>query len=86
MARFIEGELYLSPDEASAMLGVSYKTLQRWVEAGHAAYWKRINGKRKRAQRKISVTAKFTPTGYRIYKAADIKQLLAEFTEESKNG
>ena len=86
MGRFIEGDFYLSPDEASTMLGISYKTLQRWVEAGHASYWKRINGKRKRAQREILITVKFTPTGYRIYKAADIEKLRAAFTEDQQNG
>jgi predicted site-specific integrase-resolvase len=32
--KIINGKYYFTPMEANSMLGVCYKTLQRWVEGG----------------------------------------------------
>lgn len=75
MARIVDGEVYLSPIEASAILGVSYKTLQRWVEAGEVTAWVGTNGSRRRESRPVNVDVRYTPTGYRLYNQRNIQQL-----------
>lgn len=73
--RMVDGEVYLSPLEASTMLGISYKTLQRWVEAGEVNAWVGTNGSRRREPRRINVKLRFTRTGYRLYNQKGIQEL-----------
>jgi DNA-binding transcriptional MerR regulator len=78
--KLMDGEVYLSPLEASAMLGVSYKTLQRWVEAGAVNTWVGTNsGSRRRKRKPVKIEVRYTPTGYRFYKQKSIERLCEEF-------
>ena len=78
MAKIIDGDLYLSPMEASSLLRVSYKTLQRWAESGIIKAWVQSNGSRKRKEKKVKIEYLQTPTGYRYYKQKSIEQLSRE--------
>jgi excisionase family DNA binding protein len=80
MAKIIDGALYLSPTEASALLRVSYKTLQRWAETGFINAWVETNGSRQRKKKKIKIDYFQTPTGYRYYKHDSIERLSREVT------
>lgn len=79
MARIVDGELYLSPLEASSILNVSYKTLQRWAESGAVTFWVGRNGSRRREQRPVQIDFLQTPTGFRLYRQASIEQLRQQF-------
>ena len=74
-AKIVDGEIYLSPQEASTVLGISYKTLQRWVEAGEASTWVGTNGNRRRKSRRVNIEVRYTPTGYRLYNQKSIQRL-----------
>jgi predicted site-specific integrase-resolvase len=78
MAKIIDGEVYLSPLEASALVNVSYKTLQRWAETGKISVWVGDNGSRKREKKRIKIDYITTPTGYRYYQQESIKRLSSE--------
>jgi excisionase family DNA binding protein len=78
MAKIIDGDLYLSPMEASALLRISYKTLQRWAETGSINAWVKANGTRRRKKRKVKIDYLQTPTGYRYYRQESIKKLSEE--------
>lgn len=78
MAKYIDGDLYLSPMEASSLLRISYKTLQRWAETGFVNAWVRTNGSRKRMRKKVKIDYFQTPTGYRYYKRDSIERLSRE--------
>lgn len=82
--RFIDGEVYLNPCEAASFLGISYKTLQRWVEAGERKGWGMVGGKRVKVCCPIQITPRFTMTGYRLYKQSDIGNLLRQFDTSGK--
>lgn len=86
MGKLIEGEWWLSPNEAASLLGISYKTLQRWTEGKKMNVWTGPNGKRKRIKRTIKIEVRHTPTGYRLYRSSDIDKLNANLggTNESK--
>ncbi len=75
MAKIFDGHLYLSPMEASSLLKVSYKTLQRWAESGSINAWVQTNGSRKRKRKKVKIDYLQTPTGYRYYKQESIEKL-----------
>ena len=75
MAKIIDGDLYLSPTEASAKLRISYKTLQRWAESGSINAWVGTNGSRRRRRKKVKIDYLQTPTGYRYYKQESIEKL-----------
>lgn len=79
--RIVDGEVYLSPFEASAMLGVSYKTLQRWVDKGSLNAWVGANGSRRRERRPVEIQVKYTPTGYRLYAEKSIRRLRETFAD-----
>jgi len=81
--KLMDGEVYLSPLEASAKLGVSYKTLQRWVEAGVVNTWVGTNGNRRRELKPVKIEMRYTPTGYRLYKQKSIEQLCEDFASAS---
>ena len=70
-----EGKKYLSPTEASAVLVVSPKTLQRWAEAGEIHH--RVKGRLEK--KKIDIEVIKAPTGYRYYSAKSIEDLAEEF-------
>ena len=78
--RIVDGEVYLSPLEASAMLGISYKTLQRWVETGTVNAWVGTHGSRRREVRPVDIEVRYTPTGYRLYKQKSIQRLCETFS------
>lgn len=78
MAKIIDGDLYLSPMEASTVLRVSYKTLQRWAESGFINAWVKSNGSRKRELKEVKIDYLQTPTGYRYYKQESIEKLSKE--------
>jgi DNA-binding transcriptional MerR regulator len=78
MAKIIDGDLYLSPMEASSLLRISYKTLQRWAESGIINAWVKSNGSRKRKEKKVKIEYLQTPTGYRYYKQESIERLSRE--------
>jgi DNA-binding transcriptional MerR regulator len=83
--RIVDGEMYLSPLEASAMLGVSYKTLQRWATSGWLNAWVGTNGKRRREKREVNLDVHLTPTGYRLYGQKSLERLRASvITVETK--
>jgi excisionase family DNA binding protein len=69
------GDWYLSPAEAAALLEVSYKTLQRWAEAKKMTAWVGVNGSRRRVTRRVQIDFFQTPTGYRYYKRDSIERL-----------
>ncbi len=71
MAKIIDGEIYLSPMEASQILGISHKTLERWAEAGSLPN----RGSKNRARKKIALEVVRTATGYRYYKREGIQKL-----------
>lgn len=75
MAKLVDGELYLSPLEASSILKVSYKTLQRWAESGILTAWVGTNGSRRREQRPVQIEFLQTPTGFRLYRQSSIERL-----------
>lgn len=78
MAKIIDGDLYLSPVEASTLLRVSYKTLQRWAESGFVSAWVGTNGSRRRMRKRIKIDYLQTPTGYRYYRQKSIEKLSRE--------
>ena len=79
MAKIINGDLYLSPTEASAQLQVSYKTLQRWADSGEISTWENTNsGQKQRIKKKVDIDCFKTPTGYRYYKQESIEKLSRE--------
>ena len=78
MAKIKDGVIYLSPTEASAMLQVSYKTLQRWAESGFINAWVDTNDGRQRRKKEIKIDYFQTPTGYRYYSQESIKKLFEE--------
>jgi excisionase family DNA binding protein len=78
MAKIIDGTIYLSPTEASALLRISYKTLQRWAESGFINAWVKTNGSRHRKKKKVKIDYFQTPTGYRYYSQESILKLSAE--------
>jgi predicted site-specific integrase-resolvase len=81
MAKILDGELYLTAQEASTMLQVSYKTLQRWADAGERRIWVRANGNghRKKESRPVQIEVRFTPGGFRLYRASNIEALQENF-------
>lgn len=81
MAKIIDGSLYLSPMEASSVLRVSYKTLQRWAESGVINAWVENNGSRKRELKEVKIDYLQTPTGYRYYKQESIEKLSREVVQ-----
>lgn len=76
MAKFVNGEDYLSPLEASGLLQVSYKTLQRWAENGEMTVWVGQNGNKKKRRKRVKIEYMQTPTGYRYYRRRSIEDLL----------
>jgi hypothetical protein len=83
MAKVIDGDLYLSPMEASSLLRISYKTLQRWAESGFVNAWVGTNGSRRRTRKKVKIDYLQTPTGYRYYRQKSIEMLSKEVSETS---
>ncbi len=83
MARMLDGELYLSPQEASQMLHVSYKTLQRWADAGVMNVWTGTNGSRARKQKRVRIDLRYTAAGYRLYRAKSIERLSKDLAAAS---
>jgi predicted site-specific integrase-resolvase len=75
MAKIVNGDVYLSPLEASGMLRVSYKTLQRWAETGEMSIWVGHQGARKKKRKKVKIDYMQTPTGYRYYRQDSIERL-----------
>jgi excisionase family DNA binding protein len=71
------GEWYLSPSEASALLQISYKTLQRWAEAKTINVWVG-NGTKRKVTRRVKIDFFQTPTGYRYYKRDSIERLRSQ--------
>lgn len=80
MAKMRDGEWYLSPSEASALLQVSYKTLQRWAETRNISVWVGTNGSRKKVKKKVNIQFFQTPTGYRYYKQDSIERLASQIS------
>jgi excisionase family DNA binding protein len=76
MAKNRNGERYLTPSEASALLQISYKTLQRWAEAKTITVWVG-NGTKKKVTMRVKIDFFQTPTGYRYYKQDSIEKLHA---------
>jgi DNA-binding transcriptional MerR regulator len=76
MAKLVNNELYLSPLEASAILQISYKTLQRWAETGTMNTWVGSHGSRRRKVQRVKIQYIKTPTGYRYYQRDSIESLL----------
>jgi DNA-binding transcriptional MerR regulator len=72
-----DGEWYLSPSEASAILQISYKTLQRWAEIGTISVWIG-NGTKKKVKKHVKIDVYQSPTGYRYYKRDSIERLASE--------
>ena len=70
-----DGDWYLSPAEASALLQVSYKTLQRWAETNNVTVWVGDNGSKKKQTLRVKIDFFQTPTGYRFYKRDSIEKL-----------
>jgi predicted site-specific integrase-resolvase len=79
--RILDGKVYLSPQEAGALLHVSYKTLQRWVDEGARKLWVR-NGHRELVRYPVEVDVQFTATGYRLYNRESIERLRADLDRE----
>jgi len=75
-----DGEWYLSPAEASTLLQVSYKTLQRWAETKQISIWVGTNGSRKKIKKNVKIDFLQTPTGYRYYKRDSIEKLASQIT------
>lgn len=82
--KLMDGEVYLTPLEASAKLGVSYKTLQRWVEAGAVNTWVGTNGSRRRKLKPVKIDVRYTPTGYRFYRQKSIERLCEVFARAAQ--
>jgi DNA-binding transcriptional MerR regulator len=72
------GDWYLSPSEASALLQISYKTLQRWAETNTITVWVGMNGHRRKVTKRIQIEFFQTPTGYRYYKRESIEKLASK--------
>jgi excisionase family DNA binding protein len=83
MAKLINNKVYLSPFEASAVLGISYKTLERWVDAGGMNVWAQQGARRKRVWKRLAIKRIVTPTGYRLYEQASIDALRNSFEKPS---
>ena len=75
----IEGATYLTPQEAGARLGISYRTLQRWADDKKRSLWVRTNGHRTKEVRPVELDVRFTPTGYRLYSELSIERLREDF-------
>jgi len=75
MAKIVNGDVYLSPLEASALLHISYKTLQRWAESGVMSVWVGNNGAKRKKQKRVKIDYLQTPTGYRYYSQTSIEKL-----------
>lgn len=75
MARILDGEVYLTPQEASALLHVSYKTLQRWADARERQIWVERGGQRVKETQPVRLSVRFTPTGYRLYSRDSVERL-----------
>ena len=71
------GDWYLSPSEASALLHISYKTLQRWAEAKTITVWVG-NGHKRKVTKRVKIDFFQTPTGYRYYKRDSIEKLASQ--------
>lgn len=82
--RFIDGEIYLSPGEAGAKIGVSHKTVMRWVEAGELKRWVMKDGKRVKVSHPVNIQPKYTFSGCRLYKESDIEKLIQEIEKDAK--
>lgn len=88
----INGVEFLTPQEAAEMLGVSYKTLQRWTDAGER--WARIliktNGNSPpryqlvKERRTVRVEFRFTRAGHRMYRRDSIDSLANQLLKEEK--
>ncbi len=80
--KIINGKYYFTPNEAGTILGISYKTLQRWVERGGRpikAKTKSRGGQHK--VKKIKLECIVTPTGYHYYNGEQIETLASELSE-----
>ena len=80
--KVVDGELYLSPQEASAQLQISYKTLQRWADAGERWIWVRGNGHREKQRLPVQLDVRYTPTGYRLYGQSSVLRLREQFERD----
>ena len=72
------GDWYLTPAEASALLHISYKTLQRWAEAKAPVTFWIGNGTKKKVTRRVKIDFFKTPTGYRYYRRESIERLASQ--------
>jgi predicted site-specific integrase-resolvase len=93
--RTIDGEEFLSPQEAAQKLAISSKTLQRWADIGGRWAWYRAasnsngNGNsnghsRMKEWREVKLDVKFTRAGHRLYRRVSIESLLDELRLEEK--
>jgi DNA-binding transcriptional MerR regulator len=76
MAKLMDdGEWFLLPHEASSMLKVSYKTLQRWTERGERHVWVRQDGHRTMQSLPVDIPVRTTDAGHRLYSLNGVQQL-----------
>lgn len=92
--RTIDGEEFLSPQEAASLLAISYKTLQRWSDAGGRWVWVRphTNGngngnhvpRPQKVWRSVEIDFTFSRAGHRLYRRKDVERLVKELEREEK--
>lgn len=78
MPKIVDGDEYLLPNEASGILNVSHRTLQRWAEAKQVNIWVGTNGNLRRESKPIEIEYLQTTTRYRYYKKSSIEKLADE--------
>ena len=82
MAKLMDdGELFLSPHEASSILKVSYKTLQRWTEQGERAVWINKDGHRTKEKLPVHIAVRTTNAGHRLYSHNGVQELVLALKE-----
>jgi excisionase family DNA binding protein len=76
MAKMMDdGEFFLSPQEASSILNVSYKTLQRWAENGERQVWVKEEKRRVKKKLPVEIDIRTTNAGHRLYSLSSIQHL-----------
>lgn len=83
MARIVENKIYLLPHEASAMLNVSYKTLERWAELKRRTIWAGTVGSRRRKHKPVKLDLMKVKGGRRYYEMNSIRRLARQLDAQA---